>query len=85
MGKAGVNALAKGLARNTSLLRLTLASCGLKSEGAKLILKALTAHPRLMTLHLGQSFATEDLGRRYSYLEDDVSDSVEALVSNCST
>ena len=50
-----------------------------------MILKALTAHPRLITLHLSQSFATKDLGMRYNYLEDDVSVSVEVYVSNCST
>lgn len=45
-GDAGAEALAKGLASNKSLLRLTLASCGLKSEGAKSILQALIGHPR---------------------------------------
>ena len=85
MGVSGANTLAKGLAKNTSLLRLTLASCGLKSEGAKQILQALTGHPRLMTLRIGQSYATEDLGMRYNYLEDDVGDSVKAFVSGCTT
>lgn len=85
MGDAGADTLAKGLGKNTSLLRLTLASCGLKSEGAKSILQALTGHPRLMKLNLGQNFATEDLGMRYNYLEDSVRDSVKALVSGCTT
>ena len=85
IGDAGADPLAKGLASNTSLLRLTLASCGLKSEGAKSILQALKGHPRLMTLRMGQSFATEDLGMRYNYLEDDVVDSVKMMVSTCKT
>ena len=85
MGDAGADALAKGLASNTSLLRLTLASCGLKSKGAKSILQALKGHPKLMTLRMGQSFATEDLGMRYNYLEDDVVDSVKMVVSTCQT
>lgn len=38
-----------------------------------------------MTLHMGQSFATEDLGMRYNYLEDDVVSSVKILVSNRET
>ena len=83
IGDAGLAALAKGIAKNTSLLRLALASCGLKSKGATLILQALAGHPRLMTLRLGQNYATEDLGMRYNYLEDDVGDSVKALVSSC--
>ncbi|CAD6578970.1 MAG: NAD-dependent malic enzyme, mitochondrial [Alectoria sarmentosa] len=72
MGDAGAEVLAKGLTSNKSLLRLTLTSCGLKSEGPKSILQALTGQSRLMTLHMGQSFATEDLGMRYNYLEHDV-------------
>lgn len=85
MGDAGAIVLAKGLASNKSLIRLTLSSCGLKSEGAKSILRALKGHPQLMTLHMGQSFATEDLGMRYNYLEDDVVDSVKGLVLKCKT
>ncbi len=85
MGDAGAKALAQGLARNTSLLRLALASCGLKSEGAKSILLALKDHARLMTLHMGQSYSTEDLGMRYNYIEDDAADSVKALVLHCKT
>lgn len=38
-----------------------------------------------MTLLLGQNYATEDLGMRYNYLENDVGDSVKALVSSCTT
>ena len=34
-----------------------------------------------MTLRMGQSFATEDLGMRYNYLEDDVVNSVKMMVS----
>lgn len=83
VGDAGANALAEGLGNNQSLLRLTLASCGLKSQGVKRILQDLQRHPRLMTLHMGQSYATEDLNMRYNYLEDEVVDSVKALLSNC--
>ena len=85
VGDAGANALAEGLASNNSLLRLTLASCGLGSQGAKGILQVLKSHPRVITVHMGQSYATEDLGMRYNYLKDDVVDSVKALVSNCKT
>ena len=38
-----------------------------------------------MTLRIGQSYATEDLGMRYNYLKDDVCDSVKAFVSGCTT
>ena len=85
VGNVGANSLAKGLAKKTSLLRLALASCGLESTSAKSILQALKGHPRLMALCMSQTFATEDLGMRYKYLEDEVADSVKALVSNCKT
>ena len=85
MGDAGADALAGELASNTSLLRLTLASCGLNSKGANSILQALKGHNQLMTLRMGQSIATEDLGMRYIYLEDDVVDSVKIIVSTCQT
>ena len=85
MGNAGADALAKGIAKKTSLLRLALASSGFKSEGAISILQAPAGHPRLMTLRLGQNYATEVLGMRYNYLEDDVGGSVKALVSSCTT
>ena len=44
IGEAGAHALALGLAANTSLLRLSIASCGLKSSGAEHIMAALTHH-----------------------------------------
>lgn len=80
-----VSVLAEGLAGSKSLLRLTLASCGLESEGPKSILQALKGHPRLITMHIGQSFAPENLGIRYNYLGDDVVDNVKVLVSSCET
>ena len=85
MTDAGADALAEGLASNTSLLRLTHASCGLKTTGAKSILQALKGHPQLMTLHMGESVAKEDLGMRYNYLEDDMVDSAKTTVSTCQT
>ena len=85
MGNAGADAVVEGLASNTSLLRLTLASCGLKSVGAKSILQALKGHPQLKTLRMGQNFAIEDLRMRYNYLEDDVVDSVKMMVSTRQT
>lgn len=85
MADTGASVLAEGLAGNKSLLRLTLASCGLESEAPKSILQALKGHPRLITMHMDQSFAPEDLGMRYDYLGDDVVDSVKAQVSSCET
>lgn len=80
VGDAGAIPLAKGLAANKSLLRLSMTSCGLKSPGAEAILTALQAHPRLMALNIGQSYATEDLSARYNWLDDRTVPSIKALI-----
>jgi len=61
-GNSGAPGLGPGLCDNTSLLHLTLASCGINDEGAKCVLASLNRHLRLMTLVIGQSCATEGLG-----------------------
>ena len=70
IGEAGVHALALGLAGSTSLLRLSITPCGLKSNVAEQIMAALTYHPRIVTLNIGQSYATENLDARFNWLED---------------
>jgi Ran GTPase-activating protein (RanGAP) involved in mRNA processing and transport len=64
IGSAGVVALAAGLKENKSLTRLTLASVGLTDEGAIALFEALSEHPCLVTLDIGQSYATVDLNSR---------------------
>ncbi len=85
VGDAGAVALAQGLAGNTSLLRLSITSCGLKSTGAEHIMTALRVHPRLMTLNIGQNYATDDLNARFNWLEDGVVPSVKSLVKESKT
>ncbi|CAO2655066.1 Nn.00g117990.m01.CDS01 [Neocucurbitaria sp. VM-36] len=70
MGNEGVAALAAGVKKNKSLSRLTLASVGLSDNGVIPLCEALEQHPRLVTLDIGQSYATEDLGLRYNWLTD---------------
>lgn len=64
LGNNGVTALAAGLKQNKSLSRLTLASVGVSDDGVIALCDALEHHPRLVTLDIGQSYATEDLGSR---------------------
>lgn len=85
VGDAGAIALAEGLAGNTSLLRLSTTSCGLKSTGAQHIMTALKSHPCLMTLIIGQNYATDDLGARFNWLEDRVVPSIKSLVQESKT
>lgn len=82
LGDRGAAALATGLRKNTSLLRLTLASCGINDEGAKCIFSALTGHPSLTTLVIGQNFATKDLGMRYNFFQDGVLGDLMGLVAH---
>ena len=58
---------------------------GLKTRGATAILEALTPHPKLMTLHLGQSYASKDLNTRYNWLTDAVSPSLHHFLRSCSS
>jgi len=70
LGSSGVIALASRLRMNKSLLRLTLASVGMDDRGAIALSDNLLAHPTLMTLDIGQSYATEDLCMRYESLSE---------------
>lgn len=45
-----------------------LASAGLTSPGAISLLSTLSGKPSLQTLDMGQHYATEDLGARYSWI-----------------
>ena len=82
LGHGGAMALAKGLAGNQSLLRLNLASCGLKNEGASAILGALKSHPRLRSLGMPQSHETSKLGSRYNFFDDGIKDALKAFIVN---
>ena len=64
LGDAGAIAIARGLAVNKSLLCVSLASCGINTNGARAILEALQGHPRLQSLNMSQSNSTEDLETR---------------------
>ncbi|KAK4575395.1 hypothetical protein LTR86_001249 [Recurvomyces mirabilis] len=66
VGDEGAAHLATGVQNNTSLTRLSLQSCGL---GTIITLAtALSTHPSISTIDLGQSYATEDLGMRFNWL-----------------
>ncbi|KAG8531892.1 uncharacterized protein KY384_003528 [Bacidia gigantensis] len=80
IGDADAIVLAQGLKRNKSLQRLSITSGGINSDGAAAVLDALRDHPSLMTLCLGQHFATEDLGMRYNYLTDSVEESLITFI-----
>lgn len=70
IGITGLLSLSAGLAKNTSLTRLCLSSCGLSNKGATALFRALAAHRKISYVDIGQSFATSDLGSRYNYFED---------------
>ncbi|KAF2650580.1 RNI-like protein, partial [Lophiostoma macrostomum CBS 122681] len=85
LGSTGITALALGLHHNKTLTRLTLASTGLTDDGAIALCEALSAHPTLMTLDMGQSYATADLDSRYNWLTDRSAEAVRRLIAECKT
>ena len=81
IGDSGLIALSHGLRSNSTLRRIRISSSGLKNTGVSSLLFALTFATKnyelnLMTLDIGQSFATLDLGTRYNYLTDGVEDAI---------
>lgn len=85
VGDQAAKMLAQGLWANRSLHRLSMSSCGLGPTGANDIINALSPHPRLMTLIMGQSYATADLGARYNWLDDTVVPSAKSLITDSKT
>lgn len=79
---AGIHYLAQGLTANKTLKRLSLPSTGMTPEGGKAILRAAATHPALISLHLGQAFATRDVHARFNYLDDAVMKDVVALLQS---
>lgn len=82
LGDAGALALATGVARNTTLEVLTVASCGLSSRGASALCHALAHHPRIRHLDLASRFTTADLGQRFNHICDDAVSAINAVVAN---
>ena len=85
IGNVGAQALSSGLAGNASLLRLSARSTGLGNHGAIAVLSSLASHPCLMTLDLGQSYATEDLGMRYNYFDDRIIPAAQQFLASSQT
>lgn len=71
LGDEGAQALAAALPKAPYLARLSLQSVGVSTQGAVALCKALTGHPGIRSLDLGQAYATEDLGQAYNYVEDE--------------
>ncbi|KAL8872780.1 MAG: hypothetical protein Q9174_001644 [Haloplaca sp. 1 TL-2023] len=85
IGAGGALALAEGLRSNTTILRLGLRSCGLKSEGAVAIIDTLQNHPHIMTLDIGHSYAASDLGSRHNFYDDRIASSAAELLLSTKT
>lgn len=63
-----IASLAAGVKALRTLKRLSLQSCGLTDASTIVFLDALTPHPSLSYLDLGQSYSTSDLKTRYNWL-----------------
>ncbi len=82
IGCTGCTVLAPALAKNKSLKRLSISSGGITSPGAIKLFEALKAHPTLQGLHLGQNYATIDLGQRFNWLDDEMVEACEDFLRN---
>lgn len=80
LGNAGVEALAVGLAKNTSLQRLSMESVGMSGAGANALFEVLAQHPTIRALNVGTAYQTGDLGGRFNYLVDDAAHSLCELI-----
>jgi hypothetical protein len=76
------NILADGLAKNKSLLRLSIQSCGLKDKGVIAIASALKENTLITALDIGQAYATEDLGMRFNWITDASAPALVELVAS---
>jgi Ran GTPase-activating protein (RanGAP) involved in mRNA processing and transport len=85
VGARGAVALGSGIEKNRTLKRFSLTSCGLNSAGGLAIAESLATHPSIIALDIGQSIATEDLGFRYNYIEDDAIDAFGRLLMQSTT
>lgn len=84
LGDVGAINLASGIAKNTTLEVLTVASCGLSSKGVSALCHALTAHPKIRHLDLASRFTTVDLGQRFNYMDDGIVPAIREIVTNSS-
>lgn len=84
LGDAGALNLASGIAGNTTLEILTVASCGLSSRGVGSICRALKHHPNIRHLDLASRFTTADLGQRFNYIDDDAIAEISAVAIHSS-
>jgi Ran GTPase-activating protein (RanGAP) involved in mRNA processing and transport len=85
VGVRGAVALAAGIKNNRTLKRFSLTSCGLNSQGGMVIAESFATHPSIIALDIGQSIATEDLGFRYNYIEDNAIDAFGRLLTQSTT
>lgn len=84
LGDAGAINLASGIANNTTLEVLTIASCGMSSKGVSVICQSLAHHPKIRHLDLASRFTTADLGQRFNYIDDNAIAAIIGIVRNSS-
>ncbi|KAK6531713.1 hypothetical protein TWF694_002889 [Orbilia ellipsospora] len=82
IGDTGCKVLAEGLRRNTSIERLSLQSIGASTEGVAAIFEALSFHPTIRMLDIGQSYATMDLKMQFNWIEDEILDPALQLIES---
>ncbi|CRK20953.1 hypothetical protein BN1723_012221, partial [Verticillium longisporum] len=82
IGDDGAAALASAFEVAPQVSRLLLQSTGLTTRGAQIICEALTSHPGIRCLDLGQAYATHDLGQAYNYIDEGAIQAITGLLTS---
>ncbi|KAK1590226.1 leucine rich repeat protein [Colletotrichum navitas] len=85
LGDEGTKALVSGIRKAHQLSRLSLQSTGLTAAGASDVFRAITTHPGVRFLDVGQAYATVDLGQAWNYIDKDAVPSICELLSTNQT
>ncbi|OHE91264.1 leucine rich repeat protein [Colletotrichum orchidophilum] len=81
LGDHGAQALASVIRQVPQLQRLSLQSAGLTTDGAIDIFQAVTSHPGMRMLDVGQAYATLDLGQAWNYIQNAAAPVLRELLS----
>lgn len=82
VGDAGALPIAQALKANKSLLRLSMASTGLTSQGVTALCQALTTHPRIKSVDFAPSLTTRVHSQRFNHIADVAIPAITSLMKN---
>ncbi|KAF1989206.1 RNI-like protein, partial [Aulographum hederae CBS 113979] len=82
VGSDGADALAEGITRNKTLLRLNLSSYGISSNGLRHLFLAVSKHPSIMSFDMSKAITHYDLGARGNHISTADKEELVDLIKN---